>query len=325
MYRVSDAKVLMLSPYTKFAQALCEFARPDGMVYLCVRNSNDMKYTQNIIPADSVQMYQTHGDHIEAVMDTETFIKDYLQRMLSESKLVKKVRTEVDLEAKEPYMTDVFSLLYGDDDLGFMALIATDKARNSNQFVSAYPVYFGMKMRVRVETVWVWNNLMEATVQCSVRNFQFSFFATDYCLHKDEYIPGREIDVRLAAWGLRVEEADHGFSFEGQQAIDWLAKTGEKAQYDAAGNVVPIHFSTEDMVAFLPINEKCPEEPQFQSPAGTFRERTLLGVDFWETDVFIHRDHFTVKLPLLFRKDMVPDAKAGMPLRGFMWIVGKIS
>ena len=104
----------MLSPYMKFAQALCEFARPDGMVYLCVRNSNDMKYTQNIIPADSVQMYQTHGDHIEAVMDTETFIKDYLQRMLSESKLVKKVRTEVDLEAKEPYTTDVFSLLYGD-------------------------------------------------------------------------------------------------------------------------------------------------------------------------------------------------------------------
>ena len=59
-----------------------------------------MKYTQSIIPADSVQMYQTHGDHIEAVMDTETFIKDHLQRMLSESRLVNKVRTEVNLESR---------------------------------------------------------------------------------------------------------------------------------------------------------------------------------------------------------------------------------
>ncbi len=309
----------------KSAQGLCGFARAWVCRYLCATNHSAMNNNPNIISADEAKMYQTHGDHIEAVMDTETFIKDYLQRVLSESKLVKKVHTEVDLEAEEPYMTDVFSLLYGDEDLGFTALIATDKAKTSNQFVSAYPVYFGMKMRVRIETVWVWNNLMEATVQCSFRNFRFSFFATDYCMRKDEYIPGRELDVRLAAWGLRVEEADHGFSFEGQQAIDWLAKTGEKPQYDAAGNVIPIHFNTEDMVAFFPVNKKCPDEPEFQSPAGAMRERTLLGVEFWETDVFIHRDHFMVKLPLLFRKDMVPDARTGMPLRGFMWIVGKIS
>ena len=278
----------------------------------------------NIISADDVQMYQTHGDHIEAVMDTEIFIKYHLQRILSESKLVNKVHTEVNLEADQPYMTDVFSLQYGDGRLGFMALIATDKAHTSNQFVSAYPIYFGMKIRVRIETVWVWSSLLEATVQCNFRGFRFSFFATDYYMHKSEYIPGREMEVELAAWGLRVEEADHGFSFEGQKAVDWLAKTGEKPPYDEAGNVIPIHFSTEDMVAFFPINEKCPEEPEFQSPAGAIRERTLLGVEFWETDVFIHRDEYMLKLPLLFRKDMIPDAKAGMPLRGYMWIVGKI-
>ena len=279
----------------------------------------------NIISADEANMYQTHGDHIEAVMDAELFIKDCLLRILSESKLVGKTPAEVKLEAPESYQTDVFSLLYGDEDLGFTALIATDKTQVNNQFVSAYPVCYGIKMRVRIETVWVWNNLMEATIRCSVHDFHFSFFATDYCLHKDEYVPGKEIDVRLGAWGLRVEEAEHGFSFEGQHALDWLAKTGEKPQYDEYGNVVPIHFSTEDMVAFFPTNKKCPDEPEFQSPAGTMSERTLLGVDFWETDVFIHRDHFVVKLPLLFRKDMIPNARAGMPLRGFMWIVGKIT
>ena len=300
-------------------QGLYDFARSDLMEYLCVRILTAMKYTQRIIPADSVQMYQTHGNHIEAVMDTELFIKDYLQWILPKSKLVKKVRTEVDLEAKDPYITDAFSLLYGEENLGFVAIIATDKARTSNQFV-----FFGKKMRVRIETVWVWNNLMEATVQCEINSFLFSFFATDYFLHKDEYVPGRELDIKFGAWGLQIEEADHGFSFEGQQAVDFLAKTGESPHYDEKGHVLPVHFNTENLVAFFPINSKCPEESEFQSPAGEMQTRSLLGIDFFQTDVFIHRDRFEVKIPLVFRKEMVPEAKAGMPLRGFMWIVGAI-
>ena len=308
----------------KFAQGLCEFGRQRRRGYLCIINNNDMYNNPNIISADDVQMYQTHGDHIEAVMDTESFIKDFLQQILSESKLSGKVQTDVALEDPEPYQTDVFSLQFGEPDLGFAAIIATDKSRTSNQFVSTYPVFFGKTLKAKVETVWIWSNRMEATVRCRYRSFSFSFFATDYFLHKDDYIPGKEIEIKLGAWGLRVEEADHGFSFEGQQAIDFLAKTGEKPDYDDQGNVIPVKFSTENLVAFFDLNEKCPDEPEFQSPAGTMRERSLLGIDFWETDIFIHRDHFDVKVPILFRKDMLPVAKDGMPLRGYMWIVGKI-
>lgn len=278
----------------------------------------------NIISADEANMYQTHGDHIEAVMDTELFIKDYLQRIISESKLVEKTRTDVKLEEPEPYQTDVFSLLYGGSDLGFVALIATDKAKTSNQFVSAYPVYFGKRIRVRIEKVWVWSNLMEATVECSIKSFHLSFFATDYYIRKEAYVPGKEVEIRIGAWGLRVEEADHGFSYEGQQAIDFLAKTGERPDYDEMGNVVPAKFNTENLVAFLPVNKQCPEEPQFQSPASEIHERSLLGLAFCETDVFVHRDHYDITIPLLFKKEMVPDAKAGMPLRGYMWLVGAI-
>lgn len=278
----------------------------------------------NIISAEDVQMYQTHGDHIEAVMDTESFIKDFLQQILGESKLSGKANTDVILEYPEPYHTDVFSLQYGEPDLGFTAIIATDKAKTSNQFVSAFPVFYGSALRVKVETVRVWSNRMEATVRCRYRSFSFSFFATDYFMHKSDYIPGNEIEIQVGAWGLRVEEADHGFSFEGQQAIDFLAQTGEKPDYDDQGNIIPVKFSTENLVAFFDINEKCPEEPEFQSPAGEMRHRALLGVDFWETDIFIHREHFDVKIPILFRKDMLTEAEEGMPLRGYMWIVGKI-
>lgn len=278
----------------------------------------------NIISADEAKMYQTHGDHIEAVVDTELFIKDHLQRILAESKLVDKVQTDVKLEDPKAYNTDVFSLLYGESNLGFVALIATDKAKTSNQFVSAYPVYLGKWLHVKVNKVWVWSNMIEATIECSIKNFHFSFFATDYYKHKNDYVPGKEVDINVGAWGLRVEEADRGFSFEGQQAIDFLAKTGEKPNYDEDGNLVPVNFNTENLVAFFPLNEQCPEEPEFQSPAGEIREKCLLGESFWQTDVFVHRNHFDVKIPLLFKKEMVPDVKAGMPLRGFMWIVGAI-
>ena len=284
-----------------------------------------MNYTKNILPADSVKMYQTHGDHIAAVMDTETFIKDYLQETLSQSKLVGKSCTEVNLEAEESYLTDVFSLLHGEENLGFMALIATDKAKSSNQFVSTYPVFFGKTLRVRICTVWVWSNLIEATVECCIQDFTFSFFATDYFMHKDEYIPGNEIDLQIGAWGLRVEEAEHGFAFEGQQAVDRLAKIGGKPQFDDEGRVMPVKFNTENMVAFFTNDERCPDEPEFQSPAGEMKEKQLLCVELIETEIFIHRDSFEVSIPLIYKKSMCPIAKAGMPLRGFMWIVGKIA
>lgn len=319
-----EAKVAMEIGRRKFAQGLCKFGVGRQCEYLCTVNIIAMYNNPNIISADDVQMYQTHGDHIAAVMDTETFIKEYLQKILSESKLVSKVSTDVFLESEEPYVTDVFSLLYGNEDMGISALIATDKAKTSNQFVSAYPVFFGKKLRVKVNTVWVWSNRMEATVECSFKDFTFSFFATDYSANKDAYVPGKEIDIKVGALGLRVEEAAHGFSFEGQQAVDWLAKIGEKPDYDEQGEVVPVKFSTEEMVAFFPLNEKCPEEPEFQSPAGDVSERHFLSQDFWETEIYICRQEFDCKVPLMFRKDMLPGLKPGMPLRGYLWIVGRI-
>lgn len=278
----------------------------------------------NIISADDVQMYQTHGDHIATVMDTESFIKDYLQEILSGSKLENKAHTDVKLETAEPYETDVFSLNYGDDNLGFTALIATDKTHTSNQFVSTYPVFFGKKLRVRIDNVWVWSNRIEATVKCTIKDLSFSFFAADYFMNKDAYIPGNEIEINVGAWGMRVEEAEHGFYYKGQQAIDFYDRIGDTPEFDENGDVIPVKINTEKLIYFFSISEKCPEEPEFRSPAGTIRERSLLGVDFWQTDIFIIRHDYDFHIPLLFRKEMVPALNEGMPLKGFIWIVGKI-
>lgn len=275
-----------------------------------------------IIPASKHELYQVHGNHIDAIMETKVFLMNYIRTVIQEAKLAKSATTGVKMEDPKPFETKAAALSYGDESFGFTVIIAADKEEKTNLVQTFFPYYYSKKMRIRVETVWVWDNLLEATVRCSYGEFEFSFFAADYFAHKDAYMPGNEIEIRIGAMGMRVEEGDHGFSFEGQKAVDWLAKLGKEPDYDENGQVMPVHFSTEQLVAFLPSDDKCPDEASFQSPAGDIRERQFLGIDFYETEVIIHRYEDEVSVPFVFRKDMVPDAKKDMPIRGVLWLVG---
>jgi hypothetical protein len=275
-----------------------------------------------IIPASKVEMYQVHGNHIEAIMETKSFLMDYIRTVIEKSTKAQGARTEVIMNDSKPFETQAASLCYGEEDFGFSVIIATDKEQKTNQVVSFFPYFCSKKIRVRVETIWVWDNLLEATIKCSFGEFEFSFFATDYFAHKDAYMPGNEIDIRIGAMGMHIEEGEHGFDFEGQKAIDWLAKLGEQPTYDENGQVKPIHFNTEQLVAFLPGDDKCPDEASFQSPAGEIRERSFMDREFYETEIIIHRDEDEVSIPFIFRKEFVPEAVKGTPIRGALWIVG---
>lgn len=275
-----------------------------------------------IIPASKVEMYQVHGNHIEAIMETKSFLMDYIRTVIEKSTKAQGARTEVIMNDSKPFETQAASLCYGEEDFGFSVIIATDKEQKTNQVVSFFPYFYSKKIRVRVETIWVWDNLLEATIKCSFGEFEFSFFATDYFAHKDAYMPGNEIDIRIGAMGMHIEEGEHGFDFEGQKAIDWLAKLGEQPTYDENGQVKPIHFNTEQLVAFLPGDDKCPDEASFQSPTGEIRERSFMDREFYETEIIIHRDEDEVSIPFIFRKEFVPEAVKGTPIRGALWIVG---
>ena len=72
----------------------------------------------------------------------------------------------------------------------------------------------------------------------------------------------------------------------------------------------------------MPGYDKCPDEASFQSPLGEVRERRFMDIDFYETDIIIHRDDYEVSVPFIFRKDLVSGAHSDMPLCGTMWIVG---
>lgn len=272
------------------------------------------------------ELYQNHGDHIEAIMSTSIFMKNYLQKTISDSKVFKKIRTEVNAEDIDGKRTDVFSLVSGDDDMAMLTLLAYSPKSRTNFFISIYPTLRGRNILVKIEEVIEWDNKLEATVICSVGDFEFAFFATDYYANKRAYCVGDTLSIEIAALGCKVEEAGRGFSFEGQKAIDWLAKIGKKPTYNPDGNVEPIHFNTEKLVAFLNHDEKCPDEAEFQSPVYSIQSNVLLGVDFYTTKIALHKDEDDeITIPLYFRKDFIPLLQERTPIRGWLWVTGCIS
>ena len=104
---------------------------------------------------------------------------------------------------------------------------------------------------MKIDKVMEWDDQVEATICCSVGEIKFAFFAVDYYCNKRKYVVGQSMTIDLAALAMRVQEASHSFSFEGQQAIDWLAKSGRTPDYDENGNVLPVTFNLEKLVAFF--------------------------------------------------------------------------
>lgn len=276
------------------------------------------------------ELYMNHGDHIDAIMPAQQLIENSLRDILKESVPWKKVRTQVTSEVLYEEKTDVASLVFGEESIKLLSTIAYNKRDNTNMFMSIYPACKGKPVEVKIDKVIEWDNQVEATVFCSVGEIEFAFFAVDYYCNKRKYMAGQTISVDLAALGLKIREARSNFKFEGQQAIDWLAKLGQNPQYDEKGNVRPVEFSMEKMVAFLNTDSKCPDEAEFQSPVGHIEKTSILGIDFFKTMIIIGRritegGETEVSLPLYFRQDFLPSVKEGTPVSGWLWVTGSIT
>ena len=113
-------------------------------------------------------------------MPTQEFIK-LLPDFMRESQLATKVKTIVSLEGYENQESEAFILNYGNRDRTIAILVAYNPAENTNEFVSAYPVFFdGRTYNVTIEKVVEWSNHLEATVYATIGDFGFAFFPTDY-------------------------------------------------------------------------------------------------------------------------------------------------
>lgn len=273
------------------------------------------------------ELYQNHGDHIEAIMPPKDFMENYLQLAISESTVLNKVRSEVTMEELDHQRTDVTSLKYGDNSLSVLTLVAYSSQSDSNLFVSLYPIAKGENIRAKIVRILEWDNEIEATIICCVGDFEFAFFATDYYCNKKAYCVGDTMTFELSAIGNKVEEAQRGFSFEGQQAVDWLAKIGKQPTYDEQGKIESVKFSTENLVAYLNHDRKCPDEGEFQSPITDIEATSIFNIPFYSGHIYIHRDDDfgDISVPLYFRKGLMPKVLNGDPIRGWLWLIGKLA
>ena len=275
------------------------------------------------------ELYMTHGDHIDAIMPTQLLMQDYLDDIVSDAVVWKRTHTQITTENMYEDRTEVVSLMFGDKDIRLLTLIAYDRWEGNNMFVSMYPICKGASVEVLVNKVIEWDNQVEATVYCSVGNFSFAFFAVDYYCNKRKYKVGSTLTMSIAALAMNAKEAQRGFAFEGQQAIDWLAKLGQTPTYDENGNVEPIKFSMEHLVSFIHPDTKCPDEAEFQSPVSQIEPTSILGIDFFKTMITINREDTEnnsseVVVPLYFRQDFFPTIKHDDPISGWIWLTGSI-
>lgn len=276
------------------------------------------------------ELYMNHGDHLDCIMSADSIMDKHLQAILKDSKYWKTTRSFVTTSEMYEEYTKVFSLMYGLGDVKLLVTIAASTEDDTDEFMSIYPIGKGQPTEVKIDKVIEWDNQIEATVFCSIGEFEFAFFAIDYYCNKHKYKVGETISVDLSALGMHVEEAQRSFQFEGQQAIDWLAKIGEKPKYDENGNIEPVKFSMEKLVAFLNTNLKCPDEAEFQSPAGEIETTSILGIDFYKTTITVCRRYtdngeLEVSIPFYFRQDFFPTVQENDPIRGLLWVTGSVT
>lgn len=267
---------------------------------------------------------QGHGDHIGAIIDTKTFLSQHLQVLINNGKVVHRITLPAVSDTNKGNPTEVIVLFNDNEEISWQSLLA--KGREHFEFVSCYPV-IGSNSRIPAAIVKVepWSNLIEATVTCEIdKNLTVSFFATDYVWNKDRYIVGNMLYLDLAALAYSAKEASRGFKFEGQKAIDFLSKIGKKPDYDDNGNVQPVNFSTENLVAFMNVNEDYPDDAQYQSPLGNISHFKALNNEMTQGLIAIKHDPDR-KVPLYFKSEFIPNASAGMPVQGVLWLQGCIS
>lgn len=263
---------------------------------------------------------QVHGDHISASCFSS--IKDIISQTLENGKNINKSETFVYNVNGYPEYRKVFSLESGNDEIGMRALIV---ARDTtNDFVSLYPItHDGEVYEIEIDKILEWDNGIEATITGYIEDKSVSFFMTDYYLYKNDIKQGDKCKFKLSAFAYNCNTLkEKTFQFEGQQAIDYLNKMGEKPTLDADGGVQPVIFNLENLVAFFQVNDKFPDDAEFQSPIYSVNELEINNGKLFKLNITIYRDPDII-IPLYVKYNLVDfEPKLKLPIQGNVWVQG---
>ena len=268
---------------------------------------------------------QGHGNHWECVDDITNVIQKVLPSIAQEGTKVETSEIIADcFENEIPSKTEIFSIT-DETELTAKILIAINKKEKTNEVISGYPfVQSKSSIRLKITKINEWQNLFEAVITGETEDgCSISFFDTNYFLHKDSYQIGKTYGFSVFALGYDIETLkENSFSYEGQEAIDWLAKSGQEPSYDENGNIEPVVFIIDKLVAFLPIDENYPDDVEFQSPINSVTKILAFDKEFYKIKITIFRDP-DIEIDLYAKSDYFDkEPRVNDAIRGIIWLQG---
>ena len=94
---------------------------------------------------------------------------------------------------------------------------------------------------------------------------------------------------------------------------------------DEDGNLLPVTFICDNLVAYLDHDESCPDDAEFISPIEECEDFVFMGKKFVKATISISHEPEEMFVPLYFKKEMLNNIEKGMPVRGYLWMQGQIS
>ncbi|MBR5591423.1 MAG: hypothetical protein IKW38_02665 [Kiritimatiellae bacterium] len=291
-------------------------------------------------------IYQGHGDHNECVNGYENeaeFFGEWLPRACQEGTVLaatnEKVQwyREADEDVKDGLKTleegHVVLLGDGSGPVRLAVLLVGDKEEKKFELASFYPECDGVAVRIRLTEIHEWAAGLEATlegelVDCEDR--QVAFFDTRYVFNKDQYKVGEIYTFNLAALANTAEvlpEESREIRIEGERAVEHYRMRGEEISYDESGNVKPIIFRLDELVALFQLDAAYPDDAEFQSPViddvETFEK---FNTSFYQFKIGIARGcEESVEIPLIAKQALFNEVPTvGEPVRGHLWLHGHL-
>lgn len=268
---------------------------------------------------------QGHGNHWGCVGDITNVLQKILPSIVQEGTKMETSEIIADcFENEIPSKIEIFSIT-DEAELTAKILIATNKKEQTYEVITGYPfVQSKSSIRLKITKINEWQNLAEAVITGETEDgCSISFFDTNYFLQKESYQIGKIYDFSVFALGYDIETLkENSFSFKGQEAIDWLAKSGQEPTYDENGNIEPVVFIIDQLVAFIPTDENYPDDVEFQSPINSIEKIQAFDKEFYKIKITIFRDP-DIEIDLYAKTDYFDkEPRVKEAIRGFIWLQG---
>ena len=279
---------------------------------------------------------EAHGDHWQMVMDPQDFLAEHLQRVVNTAKLWRRGRASVSVnEVGAPQADTEVVLMQHDQGCGVSVVIPLARPPKGDAWslMSFYPVPRGIPMYVTVTEVYPWSNGLEAYVTCELSDERvLTFFAADYGVRTDLYLPGHRILIEYAALGTALQKPEKdSIVYEGESANDMRSKFGQEPEFGPDGSPAPMVISLKHLTAYIGAYDSDPSLYQFQSPVLSEGGRvfkpagSFYGEDLVSCQLYLEYDSdYPGKgpfLPLYAKREGLPDLSPGDPLTGLIWLV----